>query len=63
MSTPSAMTSAASSRSEFVIDPLGLSMEITSVAISTGNATRQTAGGMILDSENHTPPAPSAAAS
>jgi hypothetical protein len=61
--TPTAMTSAANSRSEFVRRPFGLSSDTTSEAISCGNATLHTVGGMLSDSENHTPPAPSAAAS
>ena len=61
--TPTARTSAASSRSEFVRRPSGLSSETTSDSMSGGNADRQTNGGMSLVRENHTPPAPAAAAS
>jgi hypothetical protein len=61
--TPIASTSAASSRSELVIPPSGLSSETTSNAMSLGNSSRQTKGIMLSARENHTPPAPSAAAS
>jgi hypothetical protein len=58
-----AMTSAASSRLEFVRRPFGLLLETTSEAISCENAAHQTTGDMLFTKENHTPPAPSAAAS
>ena len=61
--TPIARTSAASSRSELVMPPLGLSSETTSEAMSGGNLSRQTMGTMSSTRENQTPPAPSAAAS
>ena len=61
--TPTANTSAASSRSELVRLPLGLLSEITSDAMSGGNLSRQTHGCIGSASENQTPPAPSAAAS
>ena len=61
--TPMANTSAASSKSEFVIPPLGLSSDTTLDAMSSGNASRHTIGCIGLARENHTPPAPSAAAS
>jgi len=61
--TPIARTSAASSRSELVMPPLGLSSETTSDAMSVGNLSRQTRGTMLSARENQTPPAPSAAAS
>jgi hypothetical protein len=61
--TPTARTSAASSKSEFVSCPLGVSTDTTSLAISSGKAPHQTTGGVSSQSENHTPPAPSAAAS
>jgi hypothetical protein len=60
---PTAMTSAANSRSEFVRRPSGLLSETTSAAISRGNAVRHTVGDMLSTNETHTPPAPSAAAS
>ena len=50
-------------RSEFVSHPLGVSTDTTSLAISSGKASLQTTGGVSSQSENHTPPAPSAAAS
>ena len=61
--TPTASTSAASSRSEFVIHPLGLSSEMTLSVMLCGNVVRHSNGCMSVDSENQTPPAPSAAAS
>jgi len=61
--TPTANTSAANSRSELVSRPDGLSSDITSEEMSTGNASRHTTGGMESTNENQTPPAPSAAAS
>jgi hypothetical protein len=60
---PTASTSAASSRSEFVIRPLGLSSEMTLSVMSRGNVIRHSNGCMSVDSENQTPPAPSAEAS
>ena len=60
--TPTARTSAASSKSEFVSQPLGVSTDTTSLAILSGKASLQTTGGVLLQRENHTPPAPSAAA-
>ena len=58
-----ARTSAASSKSEFVSRPLGVSTDITSLAMSSGNPSLQTTGGGVLSQrENHTPPTPSAAA-
>jgi hypothetical protein len=60
--TPTAMTSAASSRLEFVRHPSGLLSDTTSEAMSCRNATCQTTGDMLFTKENHTPPAPSAAA-
>lgn len=61
--TPTASTSAASSRSELVSRPLGVSIDTTSCAMSPGKGSRHTAGGVSSHSENQTPPAPSAAAS
>ncbi len=61
--TPTARTSAASSKSELVSRPFGLSTETTSRALSAGNSSLQTTGGVSSQSENQTPPAPSAAAS
>jgi hypothetical protein len=61
--TPIAKTSAASSRSELVMLPEGLSSVMISVSMSRGNRSLQTDGGMLSRRENHTPPAPSAAAS
>ena len=61
--TPTANTSAASSKSEFVRRPCGLSIEITSDDMSPGNASRHTTGAIVSHNENQTPPAPSAAAS
>jgi len=60
---PTARTSAANSRSEFVRRPCGVSSETTSAAMSAGKASRHTAGGVSSTRENQTPPAPSAAAS
>ena len=56
-------TSAASSKSKFVSRPLGESTDTTSLAMSSGNSSLQTTGGVSSQRENHTPPAPSAAAS
>ncbi len=61
--TPTARTSAASSKSEFVSRPLGFSADTTSLAMSSGIASLQTTGGVSSQRENHTPPAPSATAS
>ena len=62
--TLTARTSAASSKSEFVSGPLGVSTDITSLAMSSGNPSLQTTGGGVLSQrENHTPPTHSAAAS
>jgi hypothetical protein len=61
--TPTARTSAASSKSEFVSRPWGVSTDTTSLAMSSGNCSLQTTGGVSSQRENHTPPAPSAAAS
>jgi hypothetical protein len=61
--TPTARTSAANSRSEFVRRHSGLSSETTSDSMSGGNTDCQTNGGMSLVRENHTPPAPATAAS
>ncbi len=61
--TPTARTSAASSKSEFVRRPLGFSTDTTSLAMSSGKASLQTTGGVSSQRENHTSPAPSAAAS
>jgi hypothetical protein len=52
MSTPTARTSAASSKSEFVMDPFGLESETTSWAISNGKANRHTTGGIACTNEN-----------
>jgi hypothetical protein len=60
--TPTARTSATSSRSEFVRRLSWLSLETTSDSMSGGNADLQT-GGMSLVNENQTPHAPAAAAS
>jgi hypothetical protein len=59
---PTAMTSAASSRSEFVRRPSGLSSETTLEVMSCRDAARQTTGDMLFTKENHTPPALSTAA-
>ncbi len=61
--TPTAITSATNSRSEFVRQPRGLSSEITSDEMSFGNASLHTNGGISLINNYQTPPAPSAAAS
>ena len=61
--TPTASTSAASSKSEFVRQPRGLSIEITLENMSPGNASHCTNGAISLLNENQAPPAPSAAAS
>ncbi len=61
--TPTARTSAVSSKSEFVRRPLGFSTDTTSLAMSSGKASLQTIRGVSLQRENHTPPAPTAAAS
>jgi len=42
--TPTARTSASSSKSEFVSRPLGVSTDTTSLAMSSGNSSLQTAG-------------------
>ncbi len=60
--TPMANTSAASSRSKLVMIPAGLLSVMTLAAISQGNASLYTDGGISSFSKNHTPPAPSAAA-
>ena len=60
---PTASTSAASSRSEFVIHPLGFLSEITLSVMSRGNCIRHSNGCMSVERENQTPPAPSAEAS
>ena len=60
--TPTASTTAASSKSEFVIDPLGFSSEMTLSVMLRRNVVRHSNGCMSVDSENQTPPAPSAAA-
>ncbi len=60
--TPTAKTSAASSKSKFVSRPLGESIKTTSRAMSSGNSSLQTTGGVSSQRENQTPPAPSAAA-
>jgi hypothetical protein len=41
---------------------LGLSPEMTLSVMSCGNLIRHSKGCMSVDNENHTPPAPSAAA-
>jgi hypothetical protein len=61
--TPTARTSAASSKSEFVSQPLGMSTETASFAMSSRNFSLQTTGGVLSQRENQTSPAPSAAAS
>jgi len=61
--TPIPRTSAASSRSEFVSRPPGLSNDTTSSDTSCGNGSLHTSGGISCANENHTPPLPSAAAS
>ena len=63
MMIPTANTSAASSRSELVIVPVGLSSETTSLAMSGGKASLHTIGCMSCNNENQIPPLPSAAAS
>jgi len=63
MSTPTAKTSAASSKLELVMDPCWLDSETTSWEISGGNAKRQTTGRIAGPKENQTPLAPSATAS
>jgi hypothetical protein len=60
--TPTASTSAASSRLEFVIHPLGLSSEMTLLVMSRGNVICHNNGCMSVSNENQTPPAPSAEA-
>ncbi len=61
--TPTARTSAANSKSEFVSWPLGISTKTTSRAMSSGNSSLHTTGGVSSQRGNQTPPAPSAAAS
>jgi hypothetical protein len=61
--TPTARTSAANSRLEFVRRPSGLLSETTSDSMSGGNADRQTNGGMSSINENQTLPAPAVAVS
>jgi hypothetical protein len=58
-----AMTSAANSRLEFVRRPSGLLLETTLEVMSCRNADCQTRRDMLYTNENHTPPAPSYAAS
>ncbi len=53
--TLTARTSAASSKSEFVSRSLGVSTEITSFAMSSGNFPLQTTGGELSQRENQTP--------
>ena len=60
--TPTARISAASSKSEFVRQPYGVSSETTSNAMSSRNSSRHTKGGILSHSENQMLPAPSAAA-
>ena len=60
--TPTARTAVASSKSEFVSRPWGVSTDTTSLAMSSGNSSLQTTGGVSSQRENP-PPAPSAAAS
>ncbi len=61
--TPTARTSAASSKSKFVRQPCGVSSETTSAAMSAGNSLRHIIGGVLSCSKNQTPPAPLAAVS
>ena len=61
--TPTASTSAASSKSELVSHQFGMWAKTTSLAISSRNFSLQTGGGVSSQRENHTPPAPSTAAS
>ncbi len=61
--TPTKRTSATSSRSELVSRPFDVSTETTSRAMSSGNSSLQTTGGVSSLSENQSPPAPSDAAS
>lgn len=58
-----ANSSAASSKSEVVMDPHGLLLDTTVMAMSGGNVHLQTNGGICLIIANHTPPAPSMVAS
>ncbi len=61
--TSTARTSAASSKSKFVSWLYRVSSDTPSVALSAGNSLRHTTGGVLLQSKNQTPPAPSATAS
>ena len=47
--TPTARTSAASSKSEFVSRPLGVSTDTTSLAMLFGIASLQTTGGVLSE--------------
>ena len=57
-STLNCNSTAACSRSEFVIDPLGFFSDTTCDTTSAGKSIFHTRGAMSLAPENHTPPAP-----
>ena len=61
--TAIAQTSAASSKSEFVIDPALFLSDTTAFFMSSGNFSLHTKGCIFCSRANQTPPPPSAAAS